>query len=118
MDIYDLEKDKRAKSWYVYAGEGEKSWINYFGEKVETEQSTLTGYILLKHFDKNDKSIYDNSAYDFRTDNNAIILRYADIVLMYVRSNVEQADAGVTTDPAVQSFNSIRERAGLDPVSC
>lgn len=117
MDIYDLEKDKRAKSWYVYAGEGKKSWINPFGEKVETEQSTLTGYILLKYFDKNDKSIYDNSAYDFRTDNNAIILRYADILLMYVEAMLEQAD-GVTTDPlAVQSFNSIRERAGLDPVS-
>lgn len=117
IDIYDLEKDKRAKSWYVYAGEGGKKWTNPFGNEVEIEQTTLTGYILLKHFDKNDKNIYSNSAYDFRTDNNVIVLRYADVLLMYVEAMLEQNN-GVTTDPlAVQVFNSIRERAGLETVS-
>lgn len=77
----------------------------------------MTGYILLKHFDKNDKAIYSNSAYDFRTDNNIIVLRYADVLLMYVEAMLEQNN-GVTTDPlAVQVFNSIRERAGLETVS-
>ena len=117
IDIYDTEKDTRFKSWYVYVGKGEKTWTNPFGEEVEMEQTSLTGYVLLKHFDKNNKSIYANTAYDFRTDNNIIVLRYADVLLMYVEAMLEQNN-GVTTDPlAVQSFNSIRERAGLETLS-
>lgn len=116
IDMYDLENDKRAKSWYVYVGEGEKTWINPFGEEVSVEQTTLTGYILLKHFDKNDRSIYSNSAYDFRTDNNIIVLRYADVLLMYVEAMVEQNNGSTTESLALESFNSVRERAGLEPV--
>lgn len=117
MDIYEIEKDKRFLSWYVYVGIDEKKWINPFGDEVETERPTMTGYILLKYFDKNDRSIYVNSAYDFRTDNNIILLRYADVLLMYVEAMLEQNN-GVTNDPlAVQVFNDIRSRAGINPVN-
>lgn len=114
ISSYDAEKDKRVKAWYVNAGVGEKSWTNPMGDVVQTEQTTKTGWILLKHFDKNNKAIYSNSAYDFKTDNDVIVIRYADIYLMYIEALVEKG-GGSTTDPdALKYMNEIRNRAGLE----
>lgn len=114
---YDLDNDNRAKSWYAYAGAGERIWTNPMGETVEVEQNTLTGWIVLKHFDKNDPVRYTYSAYDFRTDNDIVIIRYADIYLMYIEAMVEKG-GGVTTDAnAVNYLNEIKTRAGLPEVS-
>lgn len=114
---YDVDKDKRFKSWYVHAGVGEKSWTNPMGEAVQTEQTTKTGWILLKHFDKNNKGIYANSAYDFKTDNNTVIIRYTDIYLMYIEAMVEK-NGGQTSDiDAMNYMNEIRNRAGLDALT-
>lgn len=114
IGIYDVEKDNRAKSWFAYAGIGEKSWTNPLGEVVQIEQTTKTGWILLKHFDKNDKSIYANSAYDFKTDNDVVIIRYADIYLMYIEALVEKGGGQTSDANALKYMNEIRGRAGLD----
>lgn len=114
IGIYDVEKDNRAKSWFAYAGIGEKSWTNPMGEVVQIEQTTKTGWILLKHFDKNDKSIYANSAYDFKTDNDVVIIRYADIYLMYIEALVEKGGGQTSDANALKYMNEIRGRAGLD----
>lgn len=117
MEAYDLTQDKRAKAWYVYAGAGNKEWTNPMGETALIEQATRTGWILLKHFDKNNKAIYANSAYDFKTDNDIIVLRYADIYLMYIEALVEKG-GGNTTDPAALRYmNEIRNRAGLSSLT-
>lgn len=114
---YDIEHDKRAKAWYAYAGVGNKEWTNPMGEEVVVEQSTKTGWVLIKHLDKNNKDIYGLSAYDFKTDNDIIVLRYADIYLMYAEAMVEKG-GGSTTDPvAVKYLNEIRQRAGLSAVT-
>lgn len=116
MDCYDLDNDNRVKSWYVKPLEDGKTWLNPFGEYVQVENNSLTGWMLLKHFDKNDKAIYSNGAYDFRTDNNIIIMRYADVLLMYAEAMLEQ-NGGSTNNPlALKCFNEIRNRAGIDTV--
>ena len=117
MEAYDIEKDRRAKAWYAYAGKGEKSWTNPMGDVVQTEQNTLTGWILLKHFDKNSKEIYKNSAYDFKTDNDVVLIRYADIYLMYIEAMVEKGNGCTSDAHAVEYMNAIRKRAGLEPVA-
>lgn len=113
IGAYDIETDKRAKSWFVNAGVGEKEWTNPMGRKVQTEQTTKTGWILLKHFDKNDNAIYNNSAYDFKTDNDIVLLRYADIYLMYIEAMVEKGNGQTTDADALRYINEIRNRAGL-----
>lgn len=116
MKCYD-KADNRLKEWYVYTGIGEKTFINPFGEVASTEQAPLTGWILLKHMDKYKKETYTYTNYDFRTDNDVVILRYADVYLMYIEAMIEQ-NGGSTTDAlAVACMNEIRTRAGLTSVS-
>jgi len=117
MDQYDFTKDKRAKAWYVYPGVGEREWTNPMGEIVRTGNSTITGWTCIKHLDKDDPEIYEKGEYDFRTDNDIIVIRYADIYLMYIEAMVEKS-GGTTSDAnAVRFFNQIKERAGLEPVT-
>lgn len=57
--------------------------------------------------------VYKLTAYDFRTDNNVIVLRYADILLMNVEAVLE-LNGGTTTDSKVLGYiNEIRNRAGI-----
>ncbi len=114
---YDIENDKRAKSWYAYAGVGGKTWTNPMGETAEVEQNTLTGWILVKHFDKNNADKYSQSAYDFRTDNDIIIIRYADIYLMYIEAMVEKGGGSTSDTDAVKYMNEIKNRAGIPEVT-
>lgn len=112
MACYE-EGDKRKKEWYVYAGVGNKVWTNPFGEQAETNSGTETGWILVKHLDKNNPETYKLTAYDFRTDNNVIVLRYADVLLMNVEAVLE-LNGGTTTDSKVLGYiNEIRKRAGI-----
>ena len=116
MKCYN-ENDERLKEWYVFTGIGEKTFINPFGEEASTEQAPLTGWILLKHMDKYKKETYTYTNYDFRTDNDVVILRYADVYLMYIEAMMEQGN-GTTSDAlAVKCMNEIRERAGLSSVT-
>lgn len=114
---YDVENDKRAKSWYAYAGKGGKTWTNPMGETAEVEQNTLTGWILVKHFDKNNADKYSQSAYDFRTDNDVIIIRYADIYLMYIEAMVEKGGGSTSDTDAVKYMNEIKSRAGIPEIT-
>lgn len=116
MACYD-DNDKRKKEWYVYVGIGNKVWTNPMGELAETNSGTETGWILLKHLDKYNPEIYKLTSYDFRTDNNVIVLRYADVLLMYVEAVIELS-GGMTTDVnALRYMNAIRSRAGITSLS-
>ncbi len=116
MACYD-DNDRRKKEWYVYAGVGNKVWTNPFGGHAETNSGTETGWILVKHLDKNNPEIYNLTAYDFRTDNNVVVLRYADVYLMYIEALL-QLNGGVTNDPtALKYINEIRLRAEIEPLS-
>lgn len=114
---YDVEKDKRVEAWYTWVGVGESTWKNPFGKMAKVEEASRTGWMLIKHFDKNDPARYELGPYDLYTDNDIIIIRYADIYLMYIEALVEKG-GGVTSDPsAVKYMNEIRTRAGLSEVA-
>lgn len=116
LAAYDSEKDRRAKAWYAFAGKGEKTWTNPMGQKAQLEQNTLTGWVLLKHLDKNNPATYHTSAYDFKTDNDAVLIRYADVYLMYIEAMVEKGGGSTADDRALEYMNAIRGRAGLEPL--
>lgn len=51
------------------------------------------------------------------TPQNAHLLRYADVLLTYAEAQIE-IDGGITTDPAaLEAFNAVRLRAGLEAVT-
>ena len=51
------------------------------------------------------------------TPQNVHMIRYADILLIYAET-VMEIGGGITSDPAaLQAFNQVRERAGLDPLT-
>lgn len=113
MNEYDFSIDKRAQAWFVNVGIGGREWVNPMGETAQTGYMSMTGWISVKHFDKYDAELYAFSEYDFRTDNDIVILRYADICLMYIEALLEQ-NGGTTTDPlALDCMKKIRDRAGL-----
>jgi starch-binding outer membrane protein, SusD/RagB family len=113
VKIYS-ENDKRAKEWFHYAGVGSREWINPFGDLTTITDATLTGWILVKHFDKYHKENYALKDWGFRTDNDAIIFRYADILLMYIEAKVEQGGGRTSDMDAISYMNAIRERAGVE----
>lgn len=111
---YDITKDKRADAWFVNIGVGGREWTNPMGRLVKTGYLSMTDWICVKHFDKYNAELYDLGEYDYRTDNDIVILRYADIYLMYIEAMVEKG-GGNTADPdAIKYMNEIRKRAGLD----
>lgn len=115
MKIYS-ENDKRFKEWYYYSGVGIREWTNPFGDVVSVTDATFTGWMLLKHFDKYHKENYAFGDFDFRTDNDIIILRYADVLLMYIEAKVEQGGGNTSDSDAIDYMNAIRERAGIEKV--
>ena len=67
--------------------------------------------------DKYKKETYTYTNYDFRTDNDVVILRYADVYLMYIEAMMEQGNGTISDTLAVKCMNEIRERAGLSSVT-
>lgn len=115
IDCYD-DKDLRLNEWYVKQDDGQRTFTNPFGEKATVEQPSLTGWLLLKHMDKYNKDTYKYTNYDFRTDNDVIVLRLADVYLMYIEAMLELS-GGITNDLlALDCFNKIRNRAGISSV--
>lgn len=110
------ENDKRAKEWFYYAGVGSREWINPFGDVTTITDATLTGWMLIKHFDKYHKENYALKDWGFRTDNDVIIFRYADVLLMYIEAKVEQGGGSTSDADAISFINAIRERAGVEKV--
>ncbi|HEX6925327.1 MAG TPA: RagB/SusD family nutrient uptake outer membrane protein [Longimicrobiaceae bacterium] len=70
--------------------------------------ATATGYQQIKYVDPADREDPNNSGLDF------IILRYADVLLMYAEAKVElnQIDQSV-----YDALNLVRDRAGLPPIT-
>ena len=49
--------------------------------------------------------------------NDQILLRYADVLLMYAEALNEIAYSSSPTSPALESLNAVHTRAGLDPIN-
>lgn len=116
INQYDIEKDKRVKDWFVKIGVGGREWVNPMGKVVKTGYLSMTDWICVKNFDKHDPAIYDLGEYDYRTDNDIVILRYAEIYLMYIEAMVEKGGGNTTDANALKYMNEIRGRAGIDPL--
>lgn len=113
INQYDQQKDKRFNAWYVNVGKGNREWTNPLGGTAQLGNMPMTDWICVKLFDKYNPDKYGISEYDYRTDDDAVIIRYADIYLMYIEAMVEKG-GGTTTDAnAIKYMNEIRNRAGL-----
>jgi len=109
--------DLRFKEWYVKMEMNASSFINCFGEVANITNPSLTGWSLLKHTDKYNPETYKTSDFNFRTDNDIIVLRYADVYLMYIEAMVEKGSGNTTDVLALKCMNEIRQRAEISDVS-
>lgn len=66
--------------------------------------ATATGYQFIKYVDPADRSDRGNSGIDF------ILMRYADVLLMYAEAKIE---LGQIDQTVVDAINEVRERAGM-----
>jgi hypothetical protein len=84
-------------------GDARKSLIEYV-------QSETNVYVPKKYLDVKDPTT--NS-----TGNDQIVLRYADVLLMYAEALNEVAYSNSQTSPALQSLNDVHTRAGLPEIN-
>ena len=116
IQCYD-PNDLRFKEWYVKMDIGGNSYVNTFGEVTTIDNNNQTGWLLLKHMDKYNPLTYTYGGVAFRTDNDAIVLRYADVYLMYIEAMVEKGGGNTTDALALQCMNEIRQRAEISTLS-
>lgn len=113
IETYD-PKDKRLEEWFAKSVDG--AYQRPDGTWFTPNNITPTGYWCMKFFDKTDDASYNLTTTDIVTDDNVVLIRYTEILLMYIEAMIEKG-GGVTNDVlAIDSFNRIRERAGLLPV--
>lgn len=135
MVTYDAKDTRKAASWLfgqVY-DTNNKPWnylvgsddqgqpiyepyiledINIDESKYKNGLSRLDGARIVKWPYQSDGTL---NSYKISMENDFIIMRYADVVLMYVEALIRQ---GKTTDAAnVGEFKTIRTRAGLQPMT-
>ncbi len=108
--------DVRVKEWYYEAKDGaylrptDNTWFT-------PTNTTKTGYGCIKFFDKTNPDKYTVNAYDISTDDNVILMRYSEILLMYAEAMMELGGGNTTDTQALSAVNRIRERAGLSSLS-
>lgn len=74
--------------------------------KVEIESAV---FVMKKFYDEADPLTQD-------VGNDRIVLRYADVLLMYAEALNEIGYSGAQDSPALMALNEVHERAGLDPL--
>jgi len=73
-------------------------------------QAESNVYVLKKFYDVKDATTNN-------TGNDQILLRYADVLLMYAEALNEIAYSNLPTSPALTSLNEVHTRAGLAPIN-
>ncbi len=110
-----LPEDKRRLEWYYEAKDGaylrptDNTWFM-------PRNTTRTGYGCVKYFDKMNPDKYVMNPYDISTDDNVVLIRYSEILLMYAEAKVENGGGNTTDELAIASINRIRARAGIPPI--
>lgn len=107
--------DLRVKEWYFKAEKGsylrptDNTWFT-------PTNTTKTGYGCVKFFDSTNPDKYSVNPYDISTDDNVVLMRYAEILLMYAEAMVEKGGGSTADGQSLSAINRIRERAGLSEI--
>lgn len=85
--------------------------IIYPDIRYNTSGSTVSGYMIAKHF-MADKAEYDGGAAPGQGTQTALIFRYAECLLMYAEAKAELGT--ITNEDLDLTVNALRERAGFN----
>ena len=111
--IYE-DNDLRRKEWlYKMSSIPSQEWTNPFGDKITNFPPSQTGWLMTKLIDKYNRDFYSLGAENYNTDNDIVLLRYADVLLMYVEAMVEKGGGSTTDALALECINQIRSRAEI-----
>lgn len=105
---YD-NRDPRLYATIVYPGD------TFMGELVTPSRFAITGYGMKKYtiYDKEKPPAELNDLKGGQSETNYIVLRYADILLMYAEAQNEAVGPDAT---AYAAINKVRERAGMPDI--
>jgi len=111
ISCYD-PADKRLLLWFAHPDAVTKQFtIN--GTTVTNNANLVSGWKFMKFADKTDAAMLKATSGQ-QSDQDVVLLRYADVYLMYIEAMVE-TDGGTTKDAyAVAYMKEIRARAGLN----
>src|SRR6267378_63328 len=91
-------------------------YVDALGDTAKWADPPATlGPAFIKYLDQTDFQNMHQRAWQ-RQSNNWIVLRYADVLLMYAEA-VNEGGASVAAMTAEQALNAVRTRAGIGPVS-
>src|SRR5882762_8135220 len=90
-------------------------YVDALGDTVKwADPPAALGPAFIKYLDQTDFQNMHQRAW-LRQSNNWIVLRYADVLLMYAEA-VNEGGASVAAMTAEQALNAVRTRAGIGPV--
>jgi hypothetical protein len=103
-------RDPRMYATIVYPGD------TYMNAKVSETRFAITGYGMKKYsiYDKGPAPTGMSDLKDGQSETNFIVLRYADILLMYAEAQNEFAGPDATVYSAI---NKVRKRAGMPDIA-
>ena len=104
-----VNRDPRLYATIVYPGD------SFMNAKVSTTRFAITGYGMKKYsiYDKGPAPTGKSDLKDGQSETNFIVLRYADILLMYAEAQNEFAGPDATVYDAI---NKVRARAGMPDI--
>jgi starch-binding outer membrane protein, SusD/RagB family len=105
-----VNRDPRMYATIVYPGD------TYMNVKVTDKRFAITGYGMKKYsiYDKGPAPKGMEDLKDGQSETNFIVLRYADILLMYAEAQNEFAGPDATVYDAI---NKVRKRAGMPDIA-
>ena len=117
-DIYD-SKGKRVQYQDGVDADKQPIMVDYSLEDINIPEENFGKGLQRNQGSRIQKWTYQNDGtlkdYSVSMENDFILMRYSDVVLMYVEALVRQGKAGDAAN--VQEFQKIRERAGLEPMT-
>lgn len=100
--------DKRVDNWYYKAVNGA-----YLRPTDNTmfmpTNTTKTGYGCVKFFDRMNPDKYLLNEYDIKTDDDVVLMRFTEIMLMYAEAMVELGNGETNDQIALECINRIRK---------
>ena len=117
-DIYD-SKGKRVQYQDGVDNDKNPIMVDYSLEDINIPEENFGRGLERKQGARIQKWTYQNDGtlkdYSVSMENDFILMRYSDVVLMYVEALVRQGQTAAAAD--VPEFKQIRQRAGLEPMT-
>lgn len=114
VNCYD-PADKRLQLWFAYP-DPKTNQFTVNGTTVINSANLVCGRLFMKFTDKTDATLLKAKSGQ-QSDQDPVLIRYADVYLMYIEAMVETGGGTTSDASAVAYMKEIKSRAGLNVTS-